>query len=113
MQQLIVLVRDNCIAEALRPCFAEEVDDAIARDAEKPSRDMLDWHQQTVRFHQRVENILKNVLSVAHVGYTLANEVAQADLLPLDYFRDTPILFGCRGRQTSRLLISALPNIQL
>jgi hypothetical protein len=71
---------------------------------------MLDRHQQTVRFHQRVEDILQNVLSVAHVRHTLANEVAQAGLLPLDYFRDTPILFGCRRRQTSRLLISVLSN---
>jgi hypothetical protein len=71
---------------------------------------MLDRHQQTVRFHQRVKDILKNVLSVAGVRHTLTNEVAQPGLLPLDYFRDTPVLFGCRGRQTGRLLISVLTN---
>src|SRR4029079_3982388 len=107
---LIVLVRDSAIAEALRPRFTEQVDDAIARDAEQPSRDMFDRHQQTVRVHQRVEDILQNVLSVARVRHTPANEVAQPGRLPLDYFRDTLVLFGCRGRQTSRLLISALPN---
>src|SRR5437870_5684651 len=58
LQQFVVFVCDDSIAEALRPLLAEEVGDAIACHAKQPPSDMLDRHQQAVRFHQLVEDIL-------------------------------------------------------
>jgi hypothetical protein len=54
---------------------------------------VLDRHRQSIRFHQLVENVLQNVLSVARVGHAPANEVAQPGLLPLDHFGDPMVLF--------------------
>src|SRR5205807_972632 len=67
-QQLIVLVPDGGIAEALRPLFAEEIENAIARYAKQPAGDVRDRHQQAIRFHQLVEDVLQNVLSVTRIG---------------------------------------------
>ena len=48
--------------------LAEEIGDAIARHAKRPARDVLGRHQQAVRFHQLVADVLQNVLGVAGVG---------------------------------------------
>ncbi len=55
-----------------------------------------------VRFHQRVEDVLQNVLSVARVGHAPANEVAQAGLLPPDHVGDPLVLFECHPLQARR-----------
>ena len=73
--QFVVLVRDGGIAEAFRPFFAEQIDDAIARHAKQPAGDVLDRHEQAIRFQQLVENVLQNVLGVARVGHAPPNEV--------------------------------------
>src|ERR1035441_10465027 len=49
---------------------------------------VLDRHQQAIRFHQLVENLLQDVFGVERVRHTPANEVAQPGLLPLDHLRD-------------------------
>jgi hypothetical protein len=69
--------------------------DAIARHAKQPAGDVLDRHQQTVRFHERVEDILQNVLSVTRVGHAPANEVAQPGLFPPEHFGEPTIPIDC------------------
>src|SRR5580700_4960435 len=61
---------------------------------------MLDRHQQAIRFHQLVEHVLENVLSVARIGHAPSNEVAQPGLLPLNHFGDPLVLFDFHQLQT-------------
>ena len=96
---MVALVRDGEIAEALGLLLAEEIDDAIARHAKQPAADVLDRHQQAIRFHELVEDVLQNVLSVAQVGDAPANEVAQPGPLSLDHFGDPLVLFECHPLQ--------------
>ena len=77
------------LPEEQREVFvAHEIDDAITRHAKQPAGDVVDRHQQTVRFHQLVEDVLQDVFGVARVGHAPANEVAQPGLLPPDHFGD-------------------------
>jgi len=55
---------------------------------------VLNRHQQPIRFHQLVEDVLENVLSVAWVGHPSANEVAQPRLIAGNRFRDALILLA-------------------
>ena len=75
--------------------------------SKQPARQVLDRHQQTIRFHQFVEHVLQNVLGIARISHTPPNEVTQAGLLPLDHFGDLPVLFECHQLQARR----ALPSI--
>ena len=63
-----------------------------------------EWHQQAVRFNQRVEDVLQNVLNVARVTYAPADEVAQPGRLPLDCLGDPPVLVECHPFQARRVL---------
>jgi hypothetical protein len=65
---------------------------------------VFDGHQQPIRFHQFVEDILQNVFGVARIGHTPTNEVKQAGLLPHDHFGDSVVLFECHPFQASRTL---------
>src|SRR5215471_18419764 len=51
MQHLAAFALDRCVAEGLWPLLAKKVNDAIARHAKKPASQVLDRHQQVVRFH--------------------------------------------------------------
>ena len=61
----------------------------------QPAGDLIDRHQQAVRFHQLVEDVLQNVLSILAVGHAPANEVAQTRLFALEHFGDALVLFDC------------------
>jgi hypothetical protein len=76
----------------------------VARHAKQPAGNVLDRHQQPIRFYQFIEHVLQNVLSVARVGHAPTNEVAQPRLLPPDYFGDSLVLFDCHLLQAHRVL---------
>jgi hypothetical protein len=56
---------------------------------------VVNRHQQAVGFYQSVKDILKNVLSVARVRNSPADEVAQPGTFPLYHFGDPLVLFEC------------------
>src|SRR5580765_3362150 len=72
--------------------LAEEVRDAIARNAKEPAGDVLDWHQQPVGLHQFVEHLLQDVLGIGWIRYTPADEVPQPRTLLRDHFGDLTVL---------------------
>jgi len=39
---------------------------------------MVNGHQQAIRFHQFVEDVLHNVFHLSRIGHTPPDEVAQA-----------------------------------
>jgi hypothetical protein len=99
-----VVIRDNEIAEALRPSPPEQIGDAVARDAEQPAGGMVDRHQQPVRFDQFGEDLLQDVLGIARVGHAPANEVPQARLLAADDTGDPIVLFSRHSHGVCRRL---------
>src|SRR5215472_13639679 len=92
------------VGERSRLLLAEQIGDAIARHPKKPAGHMLDWHQQSVGFDQLVEDVLQNVLHVARVRHSLANEIAQPGALADDYFGDPVILFSHWPRFFERMV---------
>lgn len=102
-QAVAVLICGSRIAEVFRFLLAEEIGDSIARHAKQPTGNVVNRHQQPVRFHQFVEDVLQNVLSVTRVGYAPANEVAQPGLLPLDHFGDPFVPFLGHSLQVHRV----------
>jgi hypothetical protein len=65
---------------------------------------MFDRHQQPIRLHQLVEDVLQNVLSVKRIGDAPPNEVAQPGLFPLDHIGDPVVVFECHPREARRIL---------
>src|SRR5258707_2567423 len=91
-KQFALFVLYARVAEALCLLLTEKVRDAIARHAKQPAGHVVDRHQQAVRFHQLVEDVLQNVLSVARIGHAPADKIAQPGSFCRDDFRDLPIL---------------------
>ena len=73
----------------------EAIERAIARDAEQPARDMVNRHQQTVCFHELVEDILQDVLGVSRIRHAASDEAPQPGLLARDDLGDPLVLFEC------------------
>src|SRR4029077_2972955 len=94
VQHLAAFALYRCIAEGLWPLLAKKVNDAIARHAKKPASQVLDRHQQVVRFHQFVEDLLHNVFGVGRIGHTAADEIAQPGSLFRDDLGDLTVLLG-------------------
>ncbi|HTM26665.1 MAG TPA: hypothetical protein VL225_15820 [Vicinamibacterales bacterium] len=69
---------------------------------------MFDRHQQTVGFHQLVEDVLQDVFGVARIGHTPANEVKQPGPFPCDHVGDSLVLFACHPLEVRRLPSLAL-----
>jgi hypothetical protein len=67
------------------------------RDAKKPARHVLNRHQQAIRFHQFVEDLLHDVLGVGGIGHPFADEIAQPGSFFGDNFGDLTVLLGHRG----------------
>jgi hypothetical protein len=101
-RQFSFFSRGRGVAKALRLLLAKQIRDAIARHAKQPAGDMVNRHQQAVRFHQLVEHVLQNVLGVARVGHAPPDEVAQPGLLPLHRLGDPLVPFECHLLQTHR-----------
>ena len=80
--------------EARRPLLPEEIRDAISGDLEQPAGDVLDRHQEAVCLDERRKDVLQDVLDVERIGDSPANEVVQPGSLPLDDFRDSPVLLA-------------------
>src|SRR5689334_6173211 len=102
-QQFPVLVRNGRVTEVLRLLLAEKIRDAIPRHLKQPSRDVLDGHEQAIRFHQFVEDFLQQVLGIRVVGYAPADEIAQPCPLLRNDFGDSTILLGNES-DTRRLI---------
>jgi hypothetical protein len=45
---------------------------------------VVDGHQQAVRFHEGVEDVLQDVFGVARIGDAAADEIPQPRPLPID-----------------------------
>src|SRR6266481_6275569 len=82
------------LGAAFGPSPAETIDDAIPRHTVKPGANLLDRLHQPIRFYQLVEDILQDVFSVSLVVHALPNEIEQTPTLPLNHFRNTPILLS-------------------
>src|SRR5438270_10288364 len=57
LQHFIVLVRNGAVTEIVWLLLAEQVRDSITRDAKEPAGDVIDRHQQAVRFYQLIEDV--------------------------------------------------------
>jgi hypothetical protein len=92
LQRVVVFVFDARFAEEHRFLLAEEIDDAIAGHAKEPADDVVDGHQQAIRFHEFVEDVLQNVLGVARVGDAAADEVEEPGAFAIHDLGDSLIL---------------------
>jgi len=63
---------------------------------------MVNRHQQPVGFDQLVEGVLEDVVNVARVGHTRANEGAQPGLFPPDHVGDPVVLLESHPLQACR-----------
>ncbi len=104
LTELTSVIFDGDFAEILRLLLAKKVGDAVSRHTKQPSRYVLDGHEETIGFHQSVENILKNVLSVTWIGNPPPDEAPQTGLFPLHNLRDTLVLFEHHPFQARRFV---------
>ena len=95
-QALAVFV--HLFGKRLRPALAKQVGDPVPRHAIQPPGHVINRHQQPVRFHQPVENVLENVFGLFAVRHLPANEVAQPRPLLGKDLRDVPVLLAHRNR---------------
>ena len=97
LEQCPLFVLERGVGKTYRLLLAEEVRDAIARDAKKPAGHVVDRHQQAIGFHQFVEDLLQKIFDVGFVGHPLADEIAQPGAFFRDDFGDVQVLLDHRG----------------
>ena len=75
------------------PALAKEISDPVAGDGEEPSCDMLDRHQQPVRFDETREDVLQYVVDVGGIGNPTTDEVAKTRPFARHNLRNLQVLF--------------------
>ena len=65
---------------------------------------MLDRDEQTVGFHQGVEDVLQNVLGIARVEHAPADEILQPGVLLLEHVGYALVLVACHPLRARRIL---------